>query len=291
MDTSETAPQAETAVVKKRGAIVGTAPTFRLTPFHDPTLDIFGLNDGYVLGIPRATMWIDAHPIPEMSFRPKGQRVVEASDVPVGAYLRPEGHLEWLKTRPFPVYLHDCHEAGCYDLPKEQRSHDPYPFPAWPNAKPFPFKALRAKYGDYVSSTPAWMLLWMMEQGYNEIHIYGIHLATEWEYIKQKPNMEFLIGMALGRGVQFVIPEKSTLLKGKHVYAVEPKDGLAVERVSQRIQAIKAQGHRLQQLLAEVPWYARGAATDLKRRIEVLNLELMDARQEEHRLRALAAVA
>lgn len=276
---------------KKRGAIIGTAPTWKLCPWHEMDLDVLGLNDGYVLGVPRANAWFDLHPIPEMAFRPKGERVVQADQVPVGAYLRPEGHLEWLKSRPFPVYLHDCHEAGCADLPKETRAHDPYPFPTWPNARPFPFKVLRAKYGDYVQSTPAWMLLWMMEQGYTETHIYGIHLATQWEYITQKPNMEFLIGMALARGMQFVIPEKSTLLKGKHVYALEPKSGLPLERVEQRIHSIKLQGQQLRQRLAAQPWYARGAAAELRRRLHVLNVELADARQEHQRVQALAQVA
>lgn len=257
----------------KRGAIVGTAPTWRNTPWDDATLDIFSLNDAYVLpGFKRASGWFDLHPIPEMVFRPKGERKVLPEHAPVGAYLRPEGHLDWLKTRNFPVFLQHV-PAG------------------WTNAREFPFKEIEKQYGSYFSSTPAWMLAWMLMEGYTEIHIYGIHLATEWEYIHQRPNMEFLIGLALARGVKFVIPEKSSLLKGRHKYALEHKPDLDLERVARRIELVKGEGHLLQQRLATLAWYARGQKADITARLRVLDLELADARQEQARLVALSRVA
>ena len=277
----------------KRGAIIGTAPTHRAMPWQDHTLDAGSLNDAYVLpGFARATFWCDLHPIPEMVFRPKNERKVQPQHAPVGGYLRPEGHLEWLKTRPFPVYLHDCHEAGCYDLAPEKRAHTPYAFPAWPSARPFPFKALEARFGSYWSSTPAWMLAWMLMQDYKEIHIYGIHLSTEWEYIHQRPNLEFLIGMALALGVRFVIPERSSLLKGKHKYAIEPKPHLDLERCERTVLLVKQEGLRLRQRLATLSgWRHRSETADIQARLLVLELELLDARQEMARLQALARVA
>ena len=281
-----------TAAPVKRGAIIGTAPTWKQTPWTDQALDIGSLNDAYVMpGFQRASFWCDLHPIPEMVFRPKGERIVQPAHAPVGGYLRPEGHLDWLKSRPFPVYLHDCEEAGCAARTREERGHDLYPFPNWPNAKPFPFKAIEARFGQYWGSTPAWMLAHLLLQDYREIHIYGIHLATEWEYIHQRPNMEFLIGMALSMGVQFVIPDRSSLLKGKHKYAVEPKPHLDLERVERRMHTIKQEGARLQQRLAQVTWYQRAEAADLTARLSALDLALMDCRQEAERLQALARVA
>ena len=289
---NDTTPAPEQTPPLKAGAIVGTHPTYRCTPWADHSVDIFSLNDAYVLpGFQRSTAWFDLHPLSEMVFRPKGERRVSPEHALVGGYLRPEGHLDWLKTRPFPVYLHDCQEVGCADLPLEQQSHTPYPFPAWPNARSFPFKAIEAQYGNYFSSTPAWMLAWMLMGGYTLIHITGIALATHWEYIQQRPNMEFLIGMALARGVQFVIPEKSSLLRGKHKYAIEPKPGLGMERVERRMQAIKAAGLPLQQRLARLKAYQVSERKDLKARLNVLDLELADARQELGRLQAVSRVA
>ena len=282
----------QAAPAVKRGAIIGTASTYKSTPWGEPDLDILSLNDAYVLpGFARASGWFDLHPIPEMVFRPKGERRVLPQHAPVGGYLRPEGHLDWLKSRDFPVFLHDCREAGCAELPVEKRSHAPYDFPAWKNAQPFPFKAIQAQYGAYFSSTPAWMLAWMLLQGYNQIHIYGIHLATEWEYIHQRPNLEFLIGMALARGTQFVIPERSTLLRGKHQYAIEPKPGLDIEKCERRIMLLKHEGQQLQARLARLKWHQRGEAADIRARLTVLDLEVLDARQEAGRLQAVSRVA
>ena len=284
--------QAPIAAPVKRGAIIGTAPTHKLTPWADQALDILSLNDAYVLpGFARANAWFDLHPIPEMIFRPKGERKVKPEHAPVGGYLRPEGHLEWLKTRPFPVYLHDCREAGCADLPTQKRSHTPYNFPAWPNAKPFPFHAIEAQLGSYWSSTPAWMLGWMLLDGYKECHIYGIELKTAWEFIHQRPNMEALIMLAMCHGMTFTIPERSSLLKGKHKYAVEPKPGLDMERVERRIQVIKAEGGTLQQRLAVLSRVKFGERSDIRARLGALDTELLDARQELARLQALARVA
>ena len=252
---------------RKACAIVGTAPTWRLTPWQDQSLDILGLNDGYALGwrkgwpgLPRATHWFDLHPFAQMHFRPKGQTVVRPDQVPVGAYLRPEGHIEWLKTRPFPVYLHQA--------------------PAdWPHAQTFPRAALEAKHGHYFCSTPAWMLVWALEQGYTEIHIYGIHLATEWEYVQQRPNFEFWIRHAIDRGAKIVLPERCPLLKSKHVYAYEPKPDLPLQALQARVGEIKAAGAAVQRALTGLRAYQVARRADLRARLEVIDCELADARQ------------
>lgn len=256
----------------KRCAIVGTAPTWRQTPWADLTLDVFSLNDAYVLGLPRATAWFDLHPIAQMAFVPKGQNKVSVHAVPIGAYLRPEGHLDWLKTRPFPIYLAQAR-------------------PDWPHSQAFPFEAMEAKYGHYFGSTPAWMLAWALEQGYTEIHIYGIHLATEWEYRQQRPNLEFLIGIALARGVSIVIPDRSPLLKSKYRYALEPKPEIPLDRVRRRLDQIRAEGAHLHQALAHTPWYARGRKKDLRSRLAVVDIELLDAQVEWRRASTLYQIA
>ena len=111
------------------------------------------------------------------------------------------------------------------------------------------------------------------------------------EYIHQRPNLEFLIGVALSQGVQFVIPERSTLLKGKHIYGLEPKPNLGLDRLDRRVALLKQEGARLHQRFAQLQWYDRGAKADIQARLSVLDLELMDARQEQNRLAALARVA
>lgn len=257
----------------KRCAIVGTAQTWKQTPWHDATLDILGLNDGYALGwriglpaLPRATHWFDLHPFGQMAFQPKGKTRVSQADVPVGAYLRPEGHLDWLRTRTFPVFVN-------------QKPAD------WPaHVQTFPRAELEAKYGTYFCSTPAWMLVWALEQGYTEIHVYGIHLATQWEYVEQRPNFEFWLRHAIDRGCKIILPEKCPLLKSKHVYAYEPKPNIPLQAVELRIAQIKQEGATLQQQLQHARFWQRA---DLQARLDVINLELADAKQAYGRVQQM----
>jgi hypothetical protein len=261
----------------KRCAIVGTANTWIQTPFSDPAVDILTLNDGYALAwrkgwadLPRYTAHFDLHPIHQMSFQPKGRTRVSQAEVPVGAYMRPAGHLDWLRTRNFPVFVN------------EKPAH-------WPDSvQTFPRQQIQEAFGTtYFCSTPAWMLAWAILQGYTSIEIYGIHLATEWEYVEQRPNFEWWLALALGRGVSIKLPEKCPLMKAKHLYAYEPKPNIPLQALDLRIAQIKQEGARLQQQLAEAKFYAPGTKADLQARLAVINLELMDARQAQQRAQQL----
>ena len=212
----------------KRCAIVGTAPSWDQTPWDDPGLRIFGLNDGYSLGVPRADAWFDLHPIPKMWFRPKAKTTFREGEIPDGAYVRPEGHLDWLreKAKTIPVWLQE-------DPPEGWTGH----------AKRFPMERakafLRARPDQeaYVASSPALMLAHAVLDGYREIHIYGIHLATQGEYIKQRPNFEWLLGKVEAMGVNIILPPECPLLKHTHVYGYEPEprrpDADAIRRQKQ----------------------------------------------------------
>jgi hypothetical protein len=187
---------------ERRIAIVGTAPTWRDTPWDDPTLEVWALNDMHVLKLPRADRWYDLHPFHKMFFRKKDQPVNE-HDVPAGYFVRPAGHLEWLKSQTIPVYVQDAALLGS------------------PSAKTFPREAIVERFGPNFASTPAWMIAHALMEGATEIHIYGIHLATEWEYIRQKPNLLFFMGLAAALGCKLVLPRGCPLLTHTHQYAFE----------------------------------------------------------------------
>ena len=269
--TTDTMPVTVPEKPLRRAAIVGTAATHKLCPWGDPGLDIYGLNDLYVLGMPLDNFkgWFDLHPLNHMTFR--SGRAVQESEVQPGQYLRPHGHLEWLKKQPFPVYL-------------QQARQD------WPNSKTFPREELQAKYGKYFSSTPAWMLAWMIEQGYQRIEVYGIHLATQWEYMRQRPNFEWLLGVAMGRGIQVLVPDRATILKGPFVYAYEAKPEVAVDVVRHRLHQTKVFGKRLDDIKKALPWYAYSRKRGLEQEIKVLDAEVMDARVEMDRLQVLQSI-
>lgn len=216
----------------ERVAIVGTAPSWTLTPWQDAGLHILSLNDAYQLaGFQRADGWYDLHPLDHFYIvptPPAGQRaVVYSHQIPPGSYVRPAGHLDWLATQTMPVWLAPEHAAQLAASA------------TWPSAHAFPKAEIEAAFGSYFTSTPAWMLAHAILQGAREVHIYGIHLSTESEYLEQRANFEFLIGCVLGRGKRaitvsgglrryetadgiIVLPEASPVLTSPFQYAFEP---------------------------------------------------------------------
>jgi hypothetical protein len=76
----------------------------------------------------------------------------------------------------------------------------------------------------YFSSTVGHMLALALTEGreYNpddhkpitEISLPGVHMANGDEYDHQRPNAEFLIGLAMGRGIKVNVPAVSPILKG-----------------------------------------------------------------------------
>lgn len=220
-------------------AIVGTAPSWSMTPWDDTEMEIWSLNDAYnVEGFQRADVWFDLHPLDKLYYAPETpagtKPVIMAHQVPYGYYVRPAKHLDWLAMQPFKKYLHP-------DFAKQK------PEAAnWPNVHAFPKAVVEECYGSYCTSSPQWMMGLAMLEGVREIHIYGIHLSTEQEYIEQRPGFEFLIGCLLGphkrkmtvhNGLRHyesedgivVLPEASPVLASRFQYAFEPSPRRAVE--------------------------------------------------------------
>ena len=199
-----------------------------MTPWTDKDLHIVALNDAYALNIPRYDEWYELHPLDQMWFRKIDQRTINPNDVPKGFYIRPQGHLEWLKAQAarVPVWL---------------QSEPPADWPA--NAQRLPVEELERKYFGgaypYWASGPAFMLLHLHARGFREIHVYGIHLATEAEYREQRPNFEALIRSLLGaethetradgirtivgKDMTIVLPEAAPILQHGWKYAYEHK--------------------------------------------------------------------
>ena len=208
----------------QRAAVVGTAPSWKRTPWNDPGLMITSLNDAWTLGIPRADEWNDTHPWKLFWYRKLTQRHIQEGEVPPGHYVRPEGHLEWLKNfaKTNPVWLH---------------AEPPADWPA--NAQRFPWEDMQVRYGSYWASGPSWMVMHLYARGYRQFEIYGIHLSTQREYVEQRGNFEHLLGRVLGLDVKekkhnglyyyegrdctVVMPEESPLLRHGWKYGLEPR--------------------------------------------------------------------
>jgi hypothetical protein len=265
----------------KRAAIIGTAPSWKQCPWHDQTLEIWTLNDGYVLGVPRISRHYDIHPTYQMQFRPNSQRVIgssQAHEVQIGTYLRPADHLAWLKSRPFPVFLNQTTPEYTHGITFPLQAVLDFYQPHWP------WRLTRAGNvvpgGDYEVSTPSWMLMHAILEGYGEIHVYGIHLATEWEYLQQRPNFEWLLGFAAGRGIKIVLPESAPICRAHYRYGFEPKADIPAQQQQRRIQVVKAEGLTLRQELGTLKPWRLARKGEIETRLETLHVELLDAKQE-----------
>ena len=94
------------------------------------------------------------------------------------------------------------------------------------NAKRYPFDDVANTTGDYWNSSIAYILAMAIHEGAEEIGVWGVDMKDSEEYGYQKPNMEYLIGLARGKGIKVYIHESSPLCKfntkGIKFYDFEP---------------------------------------------------------------------
>lgn len=267
----------------QRAAIVGTAASWALTPWKDPGLHILSLNDAYqIKGFVRADEWYDTHPIAKMWFKPDDVKMIYAHQIPVGAFARPLKHLDWLKNQTIPIWLHPAYQT---DHPEAA---------SWPHAKPFPKQAVEDHFGAYFTSSPQWMLAHLLMRGYRDVAIYGIHLATEQEYIDQRPGFEFLIGRMLGAGKMtltvkdqmrhyespdghLALPEASPVLSASFQYGYDVNPRAAFAPLQWEAHKLQVKRTRAIKTLRDAKWWqSKKAAQEDLWRLEALQLDLDD---------------
>lgn len=271
--------------MSKRCCIVGTAPSWQKTPWHDTSIEMWTLNDAYVLGLPRIDRMFELHPLNKMWFRKKDQIRVHEEQVPPGFYVRPEGHIEFLKTAAatIPVFLQD------------------QPPDDWPvHAYRFPIEAIHQAFGpDYWASGPAYMLAQAVLEGYTDIWITGIHLSTEHEYREQRPQWEHLIGRVLGRkvvtteqdgfrfyqgeSVRIVMPSQAPILKHDWKYAYEDKPRKEPSEMDREWKATQKEKNELIRQLVNWPINQdKSKALVRLSELEVIELDLQQQMQRKH---------
>ena len=79
--------------------------------------------------------------------------------------------------------------------------------------KRYPFEEVAQTTGYYWNSSIAYALAMAIHEGAEEIGLWGVDMKGDDEYGYQKPNVEYLIGLARGKGIEVHVPEKSPLLK------------------------------------------------------------------------------
>lgn len=266
----------------KKACVIGTAQSWRSAPWNDASIKMIALNDSYVLGLPRIDEFYELHPLDKMWFRKKSQLRVHEEEVPQGHFIRPEGHLEFLKeaAKTIPVWLQKTPPVD------------------WPqHASRLPIETLEAKYGTYWASGPAYELMHLYERGFREIQIFGIHLSTDQERIHQRHNFEFLIGRLLGpemketkvgelryfegRDMRIVLPVASPILSHDWKYAYEERPAPTLSAIDREWKAVQKEKSELVRQL--VNWPAGVDKSKAMARLSRLEVIEVDIQQQQQR--------
>lgn len=175
-------------VKKKKVALLGTVPHKLKAPFQDNEFEIWAIAHA-CLGdpLPRVDRIFEIH---------KWDEVVKWGS--------PQA---WEKLHPGkPVYMIE-------------------PRPEVPNSVAFPFDEIEKKFQIFedrkeclMTNSISWMIALAIDEGFEEIHIYGVNMSHSSEYGFQKPSVEYYLGLCKGMGKKIYIPTESDLCKSFYLY-------------------------------------------------------------------------
>ena len=106
---------------------------------------------------------------------------------------RPDGYEERLKEIDVPLYMQE-------------------EYPEFPCTR-YPVESVSKTTGDYFNSSIAYMVALAIHLKAEKISIFGVDMKADEEFFYQRPNLEYLLGLAKGKGIEVFIPKQSPLLK------------------------------------------------------------------------------
>jgi len=190
---------------KWKVAIVGCTEHRDEAPYDDDSWEIWGVNNLF-LSMPgkRWTRWFDLH-----HFEFRGKWLRRGDETFRG--MRVDQYLQALAALGVPVYM----QAPC---------------PLVPTAVEYPIRQIVAQFGNYFTNTISYQIALALHEGFRVIGLYGVDLAVDTEYHWQRPSCEYFIGIARGRGVEVIIPDRSDLLKTRYMYGYQDVEEMAYAR-------------------------------------------------------------
>ena len=113
----------------------------------------------------------------------------------------------------------------------------------------------------YFTSTIAYMIALAIMKGYQEIEMYGVHMAsTDEEYSMQRSCVETLLAFGWGREVNFYLPDESDIMKSSYLYGYQQEKGFLLKAINLR-NSLKNGENNLEQKLKKVEeeyWEQKG---------------------------------
>lgn len=174
--------------MNKKVAIVGLARGWASAPYGDPSWEIWGLNDLYLIKPDHgASRWFELH-----------------GDTPLTRARRQPDHFEQIAALNIPVYYLQGH-------------------PPAPMAVKYPLEAAIRAGRDYFTCTNAYQIALALHEGFDAIALYGTPLQGNREAVVERPCVSWWLGLAEGRGVTVTVHHKQSvgLLCHPYRYALE----------------------------------------------------------------------
>lgn len=183
----------------KKVAIVGFSASSRdKAPFKDPEFELWGMNSLFQFNPGPWHKWFEFHD---------------------------EKHWESIHKEQWPKIEKFFKTCG---IPLFMQKH----VEKYPTSMEFPLNELNEYFGwkdikpglqYYYESTVGLCIGFAEMSGFEEIHLYGIDMTHDTEWAYQRPNTEFFLGHALGKGIKVYLPPESALLSSKWLYGYEDK--------------------------------------------------------------------
>ena len=222
----------------KKVAIVGYTPTRVDAPYGDESWEIWGLNDLYRFKdeVRRWTRWFDMH---------------QDTPSPTGRLSLSEKVEEFARWE-CRIYMQEKH-------------------PSVPCSVKYPLNEIIDEFGNYFTNSISYMIALAIYEGFDEIGVWGVDMATDSEYGHQRPSCEYFLGIAVGKGIKVYVHPAADLLKTKTLYGYEThKEDVYTHKIKnmvKKMSADKAQAEH-QMLQAQKTVWQYDGAISMARQIE-----------------------
>ena len=163
-------------------AVVGGAWTRRKAPYGDPSWEIWAFSS-LRLHTPRITRWFEMHALGDL--KDKLRR-----DTPRRRSYR--SYMAFLQRLTCPVYMQERHDF-------------------LPTSVAYPLQEALDAFGRCFTSTASYLIALAILEGFRTIGVWGIHLTAKNVYARQRPGIEYLLGVARQRGIRVYVPPESPL--------------------------------------------------------------------------------
>lgn len=161
----------------KKVAIVGGARSRTKAPYEDLSWEIWAFSS-LRLPTPRITRWFEMHALGDL----QGQlRQNTKRRLSYRSYLR------FLQQLDCPIFMQTAHDI----IPKSVE---------------YPLQEALDAFGRCFTSTASYLISLAILEEYETIGVWGIHLTEQTVYARQRPGVEYLLGVARTRGIEVYLP-------------------------------------------------------------------------------------